>query len=168
MDCPGAVSLSASQAVLAFSKSIVVDISETPGLPDLIKTAYRTGGASVPIVIFTDPTIVGNFGRFDYPAMKSQQYGEIFKSARDRIRKAQKEGKFLDGGKAKVVIKVEGTKIETWKSAAGTEIKAKLVGVEDDTIYLFESDGGKSIRATAAQLDKTSVAKARKTAGLKE
>ena len=168
MDCPGAVSLSASQAVLTFAKSIVVDISETPGLPDLIKTAYRTGGASIPIVIFTDPTITGNFGRYDYPAMKSQQYGDIFKPARDRIRKAQKEGKFLDGGKAKVVIKVEGTKIETWKSAAGTEIKAKLVGVEDDTIYLFESDGGKSIRATAAQLDKSSVAKARKMAGLKE
>lgn len=146
----------------------MVDISETPGLPDLIKTAYRTGGASVPIVIFTDPTIAGNFGRFDYPAMKSQQYGEIFKSARDRIRKAQKEGKFLDGGKAKVMIKVEGTQIETWKSAAGTEIKARLVGVEDDTIYLFELDGGKSIRATAAQLDKTSVAKARKMAGLRE
>ena len=58
MDCPGAVSVSASKAVLGFSKSIIVDVSETAGLPDLIKNAYRTGGASIPIVIFTDPGAV--------------------------------------------------------------------------------------------------------------
>ncbi len=37
MACPGAVSVSASKAVLSFSKSIVVDTSETAGLPALIK-----------------------------------------------------------------------------------------------------------------------------------
>lgn len=168
MDCPGAVSLSASKAVLGFSKSIVVDISETAGLPDTIKTSYRTGGAATPIVIFTDPAIAGSFGRFDYPAMKSQKYGEIFKTARDQIRKAQKDGTFKNGGKEPVVVKVEGTEVETWKSSAGTEIKAKLVGIEDDSIYLFETAAGKTIRATAKQLDSTSVAKARKLAKLKD
>lgn len=100
--------------------------------------------------------------------MKSQKYGEIFKTARDQIRKAQKDGTFKNGGKEPVVVKVEGTEVETWKSSAGTEIKAKLVGIEDDSIYLFETAAGKTIRATAKQLDSTSVAKARKLAKLKD
>jgi len=167
VDCPGAVSVSASKAVLGFSKSIVVDISETAGLPDLVKNAYRTGGASIPIVIFTDPGVTKIFGRYDHPAMKTQKYGTIFKSAIDGVAKAKKDGTFADGGKPAVVVKVEGGKLESWKSSAGTEIKAKLVGVEDDKTYLFVTEAGKTIRATAAQLDKASVARARKLAGLK-
>ena len=168
MACPGAVSLSASKAVLGFSKSIVVDISETAGLPASIKNAYRTGGASIPIVIFTDPGITQNFGRVDHPAMKSQKYGEIFKPAKDLISKAKKEGTFKNGGKEPVVVKVEGTSVDSWKSSAGTEIKAKLVGIEDNSIYIFETAAGKTIRATAKQLDQTSVTKARKLAKLKD
>ena len=167
MDCPGAVSVSASKAVLGFSKSIVVDISETPGLPALIKNAYRTGGASIPIVIFSDPGVTKIYGRYDHPAMKNQKYGTIFKPTRDSISKAKKEGTFAKKDKPTVVVKFDGGKFESWKSAAGTEIKAKLVGVEDDTTYLFVTEAGKTIRATAAQLDKTSVARARKLAGLK-
>jgi len=165
--CPGAVSLSVSKAVLTFSKSIVVDVSETPGLPDKIKTAYRTGGASVPIVILCDPGLTQTFGRFDHPGMESQKYDAIFKEAREKIQKSLKDGTFSKGGKAPVVVKVEGTKIESWKSAAGTAIEAKLIGIEDDSVYLFQTKDGKSIRATAAQLDKASVAKARKLAKIK-
>ena len=167
MDCPGAVSVSASKAVLGFSKSVIVDISETPGLPDLIKNAYRTGGASIPIVILTDPGMTKIYGRFDHPAMKTQKYGEIFKEARENINKAKQNGTFAKGGKAPVIVKVENSKMENWKSSAGTEIKAKLTGIEDNTTYIFETAAGKTLRATAAQLDKTSVARARKLAGLK-
>lgn len=87
--------MSASKAVLGFSKSIIVDVSETAGLPDLIKNAYRTGGASIPIVIFTDPGVTKIFGRYDHPAMKSQKYGTIFKPARDGVSKAKKDGTFF-------------------------------------------------------------------------
>jgi hypothetical protein len=66
-----------------------------------------------------------------------------------------------------VVIKVQSGKVENWKSSAGSEIKAKLVAIEDEKTYLFVTEAGKTIRATAAQLDETSVAKARKLAGLK-
>lgn len=159
--------MSASKAVLGFAKSVIVDVSETPGLPALVKNAYRTGGASIPIVIFTDPGMTTIYGRFDHPAMKTQKYGTIFKEARDSISKAQREGTFSDGGKAPVTVKVEAGKIESWKSSAGTEIKAKLIGVEDNTTYIFETAAGKTFRATAAQLDKTSVIKARELAGLK-
>ncbi len=159
--------MSASKAVLSFSKSIVVDVSETVGLPDLIKNSYRTGGASIPIVILVDPNIEKIYGRFDHPAMKSQKYGTIFKEVKDSISKAKSAGTFATGGKAPVMIKVEDSKMETWKSAAGTEIKAKLVGIEDDSTYVFETEAGKTFRATSAQLDKESVAKARKAAGLK-
>ncbi|MFT6864156.1 MAG: hypothetical protein ACJAVK_002719 [Akkermansiaceae bacterium] len=159
--------MSASKAVLGFSKSVIVDVSETPGLPDLVKNAYRTGGASIPVVILTDPGMTKIYGRFDHPAMKTQKYGEIFKEARDTISKAIKDGTFSDGGKAPVIVTVKGGGIEIWKSAAGTEIKAKLTGIEDNSTYLFETEASKTLRATAAQLDQASVAKARKLAGLK-
>lgn len=159
--------MSASKAVLSFSKSIVVDVSETVGLPDLVKNAYRTGGASIPIVILVDPALEKIYGRFDHPAMKSQKYGDIFKEVKSSISKAQNAGTFATGGKAPVIVKVEAGKMEAWKSSAGTEIKAKLISVEDDTIYIFETEAGKTLRATAAQLSKESVAKARSTAGLK-
>lgn len=167
MACPGAVSVSASKAVLSFSKSIVVDTSETAGLPALVKNAYRTGGASIPIVIFTDPGVTKIYGRYDHPAMKSQKYGQVFKDARDSIQKSKQDGSFVTGGKKVELVKVEGGKIESWKSAKGTEIKAKLVGIEDGSTFVFETEGGKTIRATAAQLDKESVAKAKKAAGVK-
>jgi hypothetical protein len=159
--------VSASKAVLSFSKSIVVDVSETAGLPALIKNAYRTGGASIPIVILVDPGLKTIYGRFDHPAMKSQKYGDIFKKAKDSIAKAKRAGTFAIGGKAPVVVKVAGGKVEKWTSSAGTEIKAKLVGIEDDSTYIFETEAGKTFRASAEQLDKESVARARRAAGLK-
>ena len=158
--------MSASKAVLGFSKSIIVDVSETAGLPDLIKNAYRTGGASIPIVIFTDPGVTKIFGRYDHPAMKSQKYGMIFKATRDEVAKAKKDGNFSKKSKPEVLTKIEGGKLESWKSSAGSEIKAKLVAIEDKQTYIFLTEAGKTIRATAEQLDATSVTRARKLAGL--
>ena len=160
--------MSASKAVLSVSKSIVVDLTETPALPKPVKDLYRTGGASVPIVIFTDPAATQTFGRFDHPAMKKQNYRTIFKPAFERILAAKKKGTFLKKGQKPVVVRVEGSDIRSWKSAAGTEIKAKLVGIQDDSTYLFETADGKMIEATAKQLDEASVALARKLAKLEE
>lgn len=81
--------MSASKAVLSFSKSVVVDTAETAGLPDMVKEAYRRGGAAIPIVILVDPGMKHIYGTFNHPAMKSQDYGEVFKEAKDSIRKAQ-------------------------------------------------------------------------------
>lgn len=64
------------------------------------------------------------------------------------------------------VLKVEGTEIQEWGSAKGSTIKAKLIGIENDEIYLFETGTGTEIRATASQLSKESVARARKIAGV--
>lgn len=64
------------------------------------------------------------------------------------------------------VLKVEGAEIQDWTSSKGSSIKAKLVGIENDEIYLFEGETGKEIRATASQLSKESVAKARELAGV--
>ncbi|MEJ6642982.1 MAG: hypothetical protein QNL33_06960 [Akkermansiaceae bacterium] len=159
--------MSASKAVLSFSKSIVVDTGETAGLPDMVKEAYRRGGAAIPIVILVDPGMKHIYGTFNHPDMKSQNYGEVFKDAKDNIRKAQREGTFAFTDKVPVVVKVANGAVESWKSAQGTEIKAKLVGVEDDTTYIFETEAGKTIRASADQLAKESVAQARQAAGLK-
>ncbi|MGJ8696144.1 MAG: hypothetical protein ACSHYF_07485 [Verrucomicrobiaceae bacterium] len=161
MACPGAVSVSASKAVLGFSKSIVVDTSETAALPALVKNAYRTGGASIPIVIFTDPGMTQIYGSYNHPQMKSQNYGEIFADTKDKIRDSIKEGTFALGGAAPKIAKAEGSKVEEWTSSKGTPINAKLLGIEDDKIFLFATEGGKTIRATADQLSKESVEKAK-------
>ena len=131
--------MSASKAVLSFSKSIIVDTAETPGLPDMVKEAYRRGGASIPIVILVDPGIKNIYGTFNHPDMKSQNYAEVFKDAKDNIRKAQREGTFALSDKIPVVVKIENAPIESWKSAQGTAIKAKLVGIEDDTIFIVDA-----------------------------
>lgn len=167
MDCPGAVSVSASKALLSFSQSIVVDTAETAGLPEMVKEAYRRGGAAIPIVILVDPGMKHIYGTFNHPAMKSQNYDEVFNEAKDGIRKAQREGTFALTDKEPVLIKVEKSAVESWKSSAGSEIKAKLVGIENDSIYIFETENGKTIRASVAQLDRASIIKARKAAGLK-
>ncbi len=80
--------MSASKAVLGFSQSVVVDTGEKFALPGLVKDAYERGGSSIPIVIFTDPGMTQIYGSYNHPAMKSQQYGTIFKDARAKIRKS--------------------------------------------------------------------------------
>ena len=160
--------MSASKAVLSFSQSVVVDTGEKFALPQLVKDAYEKGGSSIPIVIFTDPGVTQIYGSYNHPAMKSQQYGTIFRDVKTKIRKSINDGTFaLGDGNEPKIVKVEGSKVEEWTSSKGTAIKAKLVGIENDKVYLFETDKGAKIRATAAQLSKESVAKARKAAGVK-
>ncbi len=99
--------------------------------------------------------------------MESQKYDKIFKEVRSDIQTAIKEGSFAFGkGNEPQIIKIEGRAIETWQSAKGTEIKARLIGIENDSIYLFETANAKIIRATAKQLSKESVISARQAAGL--
>lgn len=161
MACPGAVSVSASKAVLSFSKSVIVDVSETAALPDLVKEAYRRGGAAVPIIIFTDPGMTTIYGSYNHPQMKTQRYGEIFQDTKTNIRTAMKDGTFSLGGTTLKVAKTKNAKVEDWISSKGTTIKAKLVGIEGEKIFLFETEAGKTIRATLAQLSKESIKKAK-------
>lgn len=168
MACPGAVSVSASKAVLKFSQSIVVDITESAALPSVVKDAYRKGGASIPIVIFTDPAMEKIYGSFNHPQMESQKYDTIFKDARSNIKKAIKDGTFDLGAAAPTMVRMENTQVEEWTSSKGTLIKAKLVGIEDDKVFLFETESGKKIRATEKQLSQESIAKAKKMASAKK
>ena len=41
--------------------------------------------------------------------------------------------------KAGKVVKVSDSKVEKWQSAAGTAIEAKLVAIEDDEVFVFET-----------------------------
>lgn len=156
--------MSVSKEVLKFSQSIVVDTSESAALPSVVKNAYRTGGASIPIVIFTDPAMKKIYGTFNHPQMKTQKYTTIFKDAKAGIHQAVRDGSFNLGAAAPKIVKIENTKIDTWTSAQGKTIKAKLVGIEDQKTYLFKTEAGKQIRATSAQLSKESVEKAKKIA----
>jgi len=77
--------------------------------------------------------------------MKSLQYGTIFRETRTKIRNSIKDGTF----------------------ALGKENKPKLVDIEDDKVFLFETEKGGKIRATDPQLSKESVAKSPKAAEVK-
>lgn len=153
--------MTAAKAVLDFSQSVIVDLSETAGLPALVKNAFRSGGASIPIIIFTDPGMTKIYGRYDHPAMKTQKYDTIFKDTKTGIRTALKNNEFNLGAGAPQIAKTNDAKVEIWLSAQGSTIKAKLIGIEDGKIFLFETEAGKTIRATAAQLSAESVKKAR-------
>lgn len=156
--------MSASKAVLKFSKSIVVDTSETAALPAVVKDAYRKGGASIPIVIFTDPAMETIYGNFNHPKMKTQKYDSIFKDTKSQIKHAIKSGSFQLGAKAAKFVTIQGAHIENWTSSKGTLIKAKLIGIEDEQVFVFETESGKKIRATAEQLSPECVVKANKMA----
>lgn len=156
--------MTVSKAVLTFAQSITVDTTETPGLPDLVKTAYRTGGAAIPIVIFTDPGITQIFAIHRHPEMASQKFDQIFQPTKQKIQESKDQGTFNLGEAAPQKVAIKDPKIESWKSSHGTEIKAKLLAIEDDAVFVFETADGKSLRATANQLDPASVTRARQLA----
>jgi len=161
VDCPGTVSLSAAQNLPKISETVVVDHSEIAALPPLVKKSFLTGGASLPIVILTDPATENLYGRFDHPRMKSQKYDLIFKDSLAKISAAHKNGNYAYGeGLEPKIVKITGSTIESWKSVKGTTLKARLIAVENDSLFVLEKENGKTIKVKAAQLAPESIKKA--------
>jgi len=157
--------VSASKEVLKFSQSIIVDISQTSALPPVVKEMYLQGGASIPIVIFTDPGMENTYGRFNHVQMETQNYDLIFKNAKSQIDAALKAGTFIYGkGNEPQITNIKHSTIETWTSSQGAKIQAKLTRVENDEWFVFETASKKIIKITAAQLSKESAMKARQIA----
>jgi len=123
---------------------VVVDHSEIAALPPLVKKSFLTGGASLPIVILTDPATENLYGRFDHPRMKSQKYDLIFKDSLAKISAAHKNGNYAYGeGLEPKIVKITGS-----------------TTVENDSLFVLEKENGKTIKVKAAQLAPESIKKA--------
>lgn len=134
--------------------------------------------------MLADPGLKKVYGTYNHATLKAQDYRAIFRDAKNAARDAIKDGSFskdlaneeaavADGGEGDAagpepagIVKVEDGTFQDWTSEKGSKINAKLVAVEGDALFVFETKSGKTIRATAAQLSAASVKKARELAGL--
>jgi len=160
-------------------KLIVVDGKERGSIPKNINNAVVNG--SYPLVIITDAEMKTVYGRYGHKQLKGQDYRKIFKGAKDKIRDAIKDGSFAtkvgsdvedpdNSPNSEKPDNAEGpatladTPIETWESSQGKKIQARLVSVENDSKFTFETASGKAIVVTADQLSDESVKRARELA----
>ena len=162
------------------------DKGDQSKLPKIVSEAYRGAGGAFPIVVFADPGLKKVYGSFGHAALKGQDYRAIFRDTKASVRDAIKAGTFSkdlaaagdapkpaagDDGEPAAddpvgIVKVENGTFQDWTSAKGSKINAKLVAVEGDSTFVFETKAGKTIRASAAHLSNETVKRARELAGL--
>lgn len=147
-----------SKDVLSWSQPVAIDPSEVLALPTAARDIVKAKVGSNPRVFILNPSLGESYGAFDHEVLKEKNFKKIFGEAKGAMRKAIAGGTFIPPGK---VVKVAGSQVEKWQSSAGTAIEAKLVAVEDDRIFVFETSAGKTIRTTADKLSEDSVKKAR-------
>lgn len=149
--------MTVSKAVSKFAQGIIVDTAEASSLPETVRKSYLQGGASIPVVIVTDPAFSSVFARLDHPALKSQNYGTLFQPAQRAVTKAKRDGSFSLGDHGPKLEKIADQPVKKWTSKSGSTIEARLIGREG-AHYVFERANGKQLRARAEQLSPTTVA----------
>lgn len=137
----------------------------------------------MPVVILADPGMKKIYGSYNHAALRGQDYRGIFRDVKDEVREAIKAGTFSNDlavaeadtdtaaadyqpeeVESEGLAKVADPQFETWTSSAGSEIVAKLIAVQDDITFIFESKDGKTIRTTADKLSVETVRRARELA----
>ena len=147
-----------SKEVLKWSRPVAIDPSEVLALPDEVREIVKGKAGVTPKVFVMDPALTQSFGEFNHEELKGKNWSSIFKGAKGGISSALRKGSFI---KASKVAKAKDAVVEYWKSSAGTNMKAKLVAIEDDSVFVFETAEGKTIRASEKQLSPESVARAK-------
>lgn len=150
-----------SKEALKWSKTVAIEPSEILALPDEARDIVKAKVGVTPKVFVMNPSLTASYGEFDHEELKGKNWTEIFKKAKASVRTAISDGSFVE---PKNVVKLTDTEVESWTSNGGSELKAKLVAVEDDSVFVFETAAGKTIRASTAQLSEDSVERARKLA----
>lgn len=147
-----------SKDLLSWSQAVAIDPSEVLALPSEARDMVKSKVGVTPKIFVMNPSLTESYGEFNHEELKSKNWNNIFKKAKSAVRSAVAGGTFVPAGK---VVKIEGSQVEKWQSAAGSAIEAKLVAVEDETMFVFETAAGKTIRASADKLSKESVARAK-------
>ncbi len=150
-----------SQDVLKWSVPVTLDPSEVLALPAAARDVVRAKPGVTPKVFVMNPALTESYGQFDHPELKGKNWNAIFKEAKEGVKSAKTAGSFIPAGE---VVTIADSTIEKWQSAAGSTIEAKLVAVEDQTTFVFETASGKVIRTTGDKLSEESVQRAQKLA----
>ncbi|MBK1833699.1 hypothetical protein JIN78_06455 [Roseibacillus ishigakijimensis] len=127
-------------------------------MPEGAREVVKAKSGVTPKVFVMNPDLTASFGEFSHSEMTSKNWNTIFKDAKTAVGTAVRDGSFL---KAAEVVTITGSALEKWESSAGTAIEAKLVAIEDESVFVFETAAGKTIRASADQLSEASVARAK-------
>lgn len=147
-----------SKEALKWAKTVAVEPSEILALPGKLPALIKGKAGAEPKVIVMNPSLTESYGVFNHEELMSKKWNAIFKEPKAGIRSAITAGSFVKPDK---VVEISGSEVEGWESSAGTEMKAQLVAIEDDVVFVFKTEAGKTIRAKASQLSKKSVERAK-------
>lgn len=140
----------------------------------------------MPIVVLADPGLKKVYGAFNHATLRNQDYRGIFRDTKEEVREAVKAGTFSkdlaaaeappatetaddfkpESVESEGLLKVDNPQFEKWTSSTGSEILAKLVGVQDEITFIFETKAGKTVRVTTDKLSAETVRRGRELAGL--
>jgi len=167
------------KAMKSIGKVVFVDITkgvnEEMKLPSEV-TAYfdKIKEDTIPSVVIVSPDLTQCFGFYSYSQLKPQNYSKIFKEAKKKIKEAKKAGGLSSVGKVEVAeaeakdatdtdtVTINSPTLETWKSKQGSEIKAMLIRVEHDDLFIFKTSKGKTLKVKPSQLSSDSVERVEK------
>lgn len=171
---------------------VIVNVHTEMGqLPEEILKAQQGVAGPYPYVILADPALTKVYGAYNHTKLKGQDYRDIFRDAKRAASADIREDKFnLDLGPSKAeekvaraddeeaspdaavqeeeidMVRIENPKMRTWTSSKGTTLEAKLVGVEDNKIFVLMTGSGDKIRVTEKQLSLKSRIAAKELAGI--
>lgn len=140
-------------------------------LPPKLKTKVSNlSGKYIPKIHFTSADLSQDFGSFHHTQMRSQNFRDLFRETKKKVREAKKEG-LLSSTSAKAdepntdedtdsIVTIENPSLSDWKSAKGSTIKAKLLRIEEQETYVFQTASGKTLKVKKEQLDVSSIEKA--------
>ena len=121
---------------------------------------------NVPMVVIFSPDLTQKFGAFKYTQLKPQAFSKLFKDAKKKIKEAKKTGGLSSVGKVEIadkespkdgVVTISSPKLESWESKKGSVIKAMLMRVEHDDLFIFKTSKGKILKVKSSQLSAESV-----------
>ena len=155
-------------------KIVLVDCTKQTirELPLNVQKAFESAGKFWPKVVMTDAAMSKVYAFYSYEQLKPQEYRSLFRDGRRCLAKDVDAGILPEPGKAAVAEAdkdkdgggFEPSGYEQWKSAQGSNIEARLVDVDDQGRYVFETRAGKRIPVAPEQLDPDSVARAKEIA----
>jgi len=145
---------------------------ESGKLPSNVEAKFRAfKERTIPKVYMTSADLTQDFGSFTYTQLKPQDFRKIFRDAKKKIRTAKKSGllsstgaeeKAADSETDADVVNIEDPQLETWETAKGDKVKAKLIRVDKGETYVFKTDKGKTIEAKLKHLSAESQTRLKK------
>lgn len=150
-------------------------------LPRPIKKAFTDRGEYWPKVVITDAAMSRVFGSYSYQQLKPKDFRSLFRDAKRDFKEASNAGELpelVEAEEDKETSKsetsnrnesaessFEPSEFQQWTSAQGNKIDARLVAMDDNNHYVFETRDKKKIKILLVQLSEESQAKAREVTG---